>query len=138
MIANPRPELVARYAHEDAAGTYFTIRPIIAWDDNGEPLVVSDTSGRLMPARNVAGFAGVIEDPDPQLVAVVPAGGWQAEHTATDGTVAVTPLAAWGLRSDGTLVALDVDGIGHVEALEHPRHGPTGWRLLHPDAVDRP
>ncbi|MFE0201248.1 hypothetical protein ACFWZS_30850 [[Kitasatospora] papulosa] len=101
----------ANYKHEENGRTVFRSKPVIAWDDEGQALVVDERSGRLVPANNRRTFTGLSEGGHP-VVAAVPGGGWGARYKNDDGTFTVDPLVAWTVRSDGTLTPVDTDATG--------------------------
>lgn len=123
----------AAFKLNNTGDTYYEYMPVIAWDDEGNPLVVCDDgkSQRLLPARTYNNFAHV--EPDEQrTVALIPGGGWRVERTEDDGTVWSQPLVAWALQAGGLVVPLDADGdgfVGEAEALS---------RIYHPDAMEGP
>ncbi|MFI6530170.1 hypothetical protein [Streptomyces uncialis] len=101
----------ARYKQEENGRTVHSSKPVIAWDDEGQALVVDERSGRLVPANNGRTFTGLSEGGHP-VVAAIPGGGWSARYKNSDGTFLVDPLVAWTVRSDGTLIPVDTDTTG--------------------------
>ncbi|MFE9797044.1 hypothetical protein ACFYRL_35590 [Streptomyces goshikiensis] len=101
----------AKYKQEDGGRTVYRSKPVIAWDDEGQALVVDERSGRLVPANNGRAFTGLSEGGHP-VVAAIPGGGWSARYKNQDGTYTVDPLVAWTVRSDGTLTPIDTDTTG--------------------------
>jgi hypothetical protein len=101
----------ATYKQEENGRTVYRSKPVIAWDDEGEALVVDERSGRLVPANNGRTFVGLSEGTHP-VVAAIPGGGWSARYKNEDGTFNVDPLVAWTVRSNGTLTPLDTDATG--------------------------
>lgn len=82
MIPAP-PNLVASYKHEEPMH-HRTEKQIVAFDDDGSPLVIGDGSKqqdrRLVRADRYRNYDGITEDPHPRTVALLPAGGWRIEH----------------------------------------------------------
>ncbi|MEV2255962.1 hypothetical protein AB0I94_36315 [Streptomyces sp. NPDC050147] len=105
----------ANYKQEEGGRTVYRSKPVIAWDDEGQALVVDERSGRLVPANNGRAFTGLSEGGHP-VVAAIPGGGWSARFKNQDGTFNVDPLVAWTVRSDGTLTPIDTDATGVCEA----------------------
>jgi hypothetical protein len=70
---------------------------------------------------------------EPTVVALIPAAGWRVGWRSDDGQEWTQPLVGWGLRDDGSVVPLDTDCNGLVEALTEV--GGT-WRVYHPDATE--
>ncbi|MER7043025.1 hypothetical protein ACIF6H_35050 [Streptomyces microflavus] len=101
----------AKYKQEVDGRTVYRSKPVIAWDDEGQALVVDERSGRLVPANNGRPFIGLSEGGHP-VVAAIPGGGWSARYKDEDGTFTVDPLVAWTVRSDGTLTPIDTDTTG--------------------------
>ncbi|MEV5691133.1 hypothetical protein [Micromonospora globbae] len=128
MIPAPRG-LVARYKHTNP--DHYTTKPVVAFDDDGRPLIMHETNNRLTPADIYSNFADVAEDPCPNIVAIMPAGGWRVAYATDDGGEWSTPLVGWGVKADGTVVPLDCDPDGNVEDFDHLG---GKWRIYHPDA----
>ncbi|MCX5115413.1 hypothetical protein OOK13_44745 [Streptomyces sp. NBC_00378] len=101
----------ANYKQEVDGRTVYRSKPVIAWDDEGQALVVDERSGRLVPANNQRTFTGLSEGGHP-VIAAIAGGGWGARYNNEDGTSTVDPLVAWAVRSDGTLTPIDTDGAG--------------------------
>lgn len=108
-----------------------THMPVIAWNDEGVPLVADSKTGRLRPADGYSNFDRVgpatIDNPAP-IVAVIPGGGWRVERGDGDGTWS-EPLVAWGLDTNGNLHALDADSTGLVMPVDE-----GDIRIYHPDS----
>jgi hypothetical protein len=106
MIPAP-PGLVAQYKHSEPE--HWTNLPIVAFDEDGRPLVV-DAEGRhktrLVHAEAYANYHGMAEDPYSALTALLPAGGWRVEHIQDDGSKWSEPLVGWGLKLNGDVVPL--------------------------------
>ncbi|MFC8834908.1 hypothetical protein ACFT8V_17130 [Streptomyces griseoincarnatus] len=89
-------------------------RPVHAWDEEGEPLVL--WRNELRRARNIAGFKEVRERR--QIVGVVPGGGWMTEwQDPSEGTSFADPVVAWAVYSDGEARAIDTDSSGDATLL---------------------
>ena len=113
MIPPTGPAYEARYSHDQPTGRpYFTMKPVVAWDDRGAALVPDEKSGRLVQATSYSNFSGLCPA-DPPLTAAIPGGGWQAEHQGDDNTTFDVPVVAWTFHSDGSInpVCVDADGI---------------------------
>ena len=134
MIPAP-PGLSARYKHEGPR-PYWTRRRVVAFDDDWQPLVITDDH-RLELASRYSNFDGITDHADPDrhdVTAIMPAGGWRIEYTNADGSKWSEPLAAWGLMG-GEVVPLTTDCDGVVMSLD----GFTGkYRVYHPDATEEP
>ncbi|WP_331736549.1 hypothetical protein OG426_54770 (plasmid) [Streptomyces canus] len=122
----------ARYKHEKNGKATYTSKPVIAWDDDGQALIVDERTGRLVPASNDGSFLGVSEGQHP-VVAAIPGAGWRARYKNPDGTTTTDPLLAWIVRSDGSLTPIDTDltgladdvtGVGNFDGLEPPAVQP--------------
>ncbi|GAA2955051.1 hypothetical protein [Streptomyces enissocaesilis] len=101
----------ANYKQEEDGRTVYRSKPVIAWNDEGQALVVDERNGRLVPANNGRTFTGLSEGGHP-VVAAIPGGGWSARFKNQDGTFTVDPLVAWTVRSDGILTPVDTDTTG--------------------------
>jgi hypothetical protein len=99
----------ARYRHGEGDKAYTTSKPVIAWDDHGA-LVADEKTGRLVEASSYTNFIRVAPA-DPEVVGVIPGGGWHAQFDdgAESGSA---PVLAWLLTADGSCapVCSDADG----------------------------
>lgn len=106
----------ANYKQEVDGRAVYRRKPVIAWDDEGQALVVDERRGRLVPAdKGGRTFTGLSEGGHP-VVAAIPGGGWSVRFKNEDGTFTVDPLVAWTVRSDGTLTPIDTDTSGVCDA----------------------
>jgi hypothetical protein len=87
---------------------YFTTMPVIAWDEEGLPLVLDKQ--RLMPASSWSNFHDVVEAASP-IVAVIPGNGWMAEYQDGEET-STSPILAWTVDTAGEFKPIAVDGDG--------------------------
>ncbi|MFF8556605.1 hypothetical protein ACF058_27720 [Streptomyces sp. NPDC015501] len=78
----------ANYQQEENGRTVYRSKPVIAWDDEGQALVVDERSGRPVPANNGRPFTGLSEGGHP-VAAAIPGGGWSARYKNEDGTFIV-------------------------------------------------
>lgn len=86
-------------------GRRFDRRPVAAWNDNGEPLVLGDDF-KLVRARELRGFQRV--EATPQMVGVLPGGGWGVQYEERTGPV--RDVLAWTFDGYGVgrpVVVLD-------------------------------
>lgn len=90
--------------------------PVVFLDDEQEPWVVG-RNGQLCRANGIDGFAGL--EPDPPVVAAVPAVGWVARFPDS-----VAPVVAWVVTADGFTDALVVSDDG-PELLSESLKGST-------------
>ena len=89
-------------------------RPVHAWDDEGEPLVL--WRNELRRAQTLEGFKSVRERR--QIVGVAPGGGWMTEwQDPNEGTSFADPVVAWAVYSDGEAIAIDTDSSGEAMPL---------------------
>jgi hypothetical protein len=126
------PGLVARYKHQGVKTTW-THRRVIAFDEDWQPLVISDDH-RLEYAGRYGNYDGIEDLADPDvgdLAAIMPAGGWRIEYANEDGSKWAEPLVGWALRN-GTVIPLVVDGDGLVDDLDMYS---GEYRIYHPDQV---
>ncbi|MBO0844571.1 MAG: hypothetical protein J2P22_04050 [Nocardioides sp.] len=113
MIPNTNPEIGASFKETDDHPRF--TRPVIAWDDDGTPLV--NGRRRLVRADNFDGYAGLVGGEfydEERYIGLIPGGGWTVTYSIKDGPD-TTPLVAWGLTESGELVPLDVDCNGYAE-----------------------
>ncbi|MFJ1618716.1 hypothetical protein ACIODT_40525 [Streptomyces sp. NPDC088251] len=104
-------------------------RPVHAWDDEGEPLVL--WRNELRRAQNIEGFKEVRERR--QIVGVVPGGGWMTEwQDPSEGTSFADPVVAWAVYSDGDARAIDTDADGDTALLST---SGENRRIYHPGQI---
>lgn len=101
----------ANYKHQSGDYTYLSDKPVIAWDDDGNALVVDEKAGKLRAANSYANFDSVTPVAAP-VIAAIPAHGWIAEFKDDSGGTFKSPLVAWAVRADGTLEPVHVDSDG--------------------------
>jgi hypothetical protein len=112
MIPAPKG-LQAHYEREDRGGTArSTIRDVLAFDDDGTPLVLGGESHgwRLVSASTYCGFTGIYPGDQP-FIATLPADGWRVEY-AGDNKNWSEPVVGWGVTSDRYAAALAYNGDG--------------------------
>lgn len=129
MIAAP-PGLAARYKQQGKE-PYWTRRRVVAFDDDWQPLVISDDH-RLEYASRYGNFDGITNHVDPECsdyTAIMPAGGWRIEFTNSDGSKFDEPLAGWALKNR-SVTPLTVDADGLVDDMDSYR---GDYRICHPD-----
>jgi hypothetical protein len=128
----PSQRFAASYRYEGSAGgktrTYYTNKPVVAWDDHGNPLVVDEKTGRLRDASAWRNYVGV-QEADPVVVGAVPGGEWRVEYRNDDGTVHSSPIVAWLVYDDGSVKPTDSDGTGYVD---DPTTVGNFTRIYHP------
>lgn len=110
----------------------FVHRPVIAWDDNGVPLVAGKR--RLVEASdlgiqdNIGLFTGIVEAQE-VVVAAVPGGGWLIDCTGEDGDTWTEPIVSWVVRADGTATPITTDDHGLTD---EATSGLASYRIYHP------
>ncbi|WP_435239586.1 hypothetical protein [Streptomyces sp. YPW6] len=123
----------ARYSQTGLRGTYFTTRPVIAWDSNGTAQVADLKTGRLRDADSWTNFAGLALA-DAPVVAALPGGTWRASYTDDEGKETTWPVLAWIVRADGTCDPITSDRDGVIsDATE-----PGNFQLLFQPEEDQP
>lgn len=129
------PGLVARFRQGESR--IFSSKPVIAFDDDGYPLVLHEKYHYLIRPDSYSNFVSVVDDPHPPVVALLPSGGWRIEWTNKGEAPWSEPLVGWGLRQDGAVVALDTDSDGLV--MERDSDFPnTTFRIYHPEQDPAP
>jgi hypothetical protein len=125
MIPAPRG-LVALYRCEDGRSTQE--RTVIAFDDEGYPLVIGGLDGRrsLVRAASFDGYDGTEESLYAPVVALLPAEGWRVEWIKDGDSEWSQPLVGWGLRANGSVVPLVIDADCHVD---EPRPLSEQWQF---------
>lgn len=106
--------------------------PVVAWDDDGYPLVVHRST--LVPASTIPGFEKVQEHA--VLSTVIPGGGWRGKVRNDNGRDWSSPVIAWHVRhyEGGHPIMLPV--VADPEGRTGYLKDFTGeWSLDHPDAT---
>lgn len=112
---------------KDADGQSVTVtewEPVVAWDDDGDALIVTERARRLTPACDAGNFVGLRQS-EGRVVAAVPGQGWVVEWPAAGYR---SPLLGWLIRENGDVQPFDVDRNGYVEELRFCK----GWNLIPP------
>jgi hypothetical protein len=132
MILNHHP-IVAQYRMgPDREPPASRTMPVIAWEDDGTPLVMGRKA--LIPAHSITEIDGVpvlswcIDDREP-IPQVIPGGGWMVSYTHPNGDVHCEPVVAWQIDSQGLGQALGSDIEGYVDKLDG---GDLKLRYWHP------
>lgn len=86
---------------------------VIAWDEDGEPLVIGER-GRLQSALRHSNFVGV-EQSERAIVQLIPATDWVIWRVEPSGEVWGERLVAWALCADGAVRPLETDSHGCVD-----------------------
>ncbi|WP_182880473.1 hypothetical protein [Microbispora sp. H10949] len=91
------------------SGTKIYYEPVIAFDDEGEPLIASER--KLIRARDKAGFDGLSRHSE-EFIAFVPGDGWMI--TNHDDADWVQRVVAWGIDRHGSGRPLTVTSDGEL------------------------
>lgn len=115
---------------ESKDGENESTRTVIAWDDDGIPMVVGK-KGLLVRATMYTDFTEVREA---EKVDVVSGGGWLIEYTdAATGKKWSEPVVAWRIVDGHFGGPLWTDCEGSLSWTEYVKSGEI--RVWHPDAV---
>jgi hypothetical protein len=133
MIPAP-PGIVALYriGGKDPAKSYQHQEPVLAFDDDGEPLVLDRHEG-LRPAR-LAGSSSNYEGTEyigDELRHVIPGGGWLARITSKNGSRWTVPVLAWAFQDGGYGRPIMAEPDGGASPLKVTDYADV--ELLHPD-----
>ncbi|OEV03820.1 hypothetical protein AN219_37725 [Streptomyces nanshensis] len=123
----------ASYEHESNGRTHYTTKPVIAWDDDGYPLVVGRDGCQLDRANGWSNFHAVHPCQSP-VVATLPGAGWIVEFNDDAGPLRLL-VVAWLVRAEGSVdpVCVDPDGLSH-----DPTDMGNFVKLYHPDEEETP
>jgi hypothetical protein len=107
---------------------YFSTKPVLAWDDDGGPLVAGKQ--RLAPADSYKNFHDVVPA-GPPAVTALPGGGWVAEYKDdANGNTFEFPVVAWAIDTSGDLTPTIVYSDGMSDSATSL---DNFVRLYHPD-----
>jgi len=117
----------SHYVYYEKSSNALPRRKIIAWGDEGEPLVVGRRG--LVPAWDLGGISRLVTEEAP-AVGAVPGGGWMIDCKDDEGGSWTLPILAWTIHANGTASPLttDADGVA-TDATE----GLASYRIYHPD-----
>lgn len=115
--------------YENTEGERTAARQIVAWDDDGHPLVVGALG--LTRAEECGNFRRIRHDTAP-IVAAIPGDGWLIECTDDEGNTWTDRILAWTVHADGVASPIGTDSEG---VTDDATHGLAKYRIFHPDAV---
>lgn len=115
--------------------------PVVAWDDDGTPLVAVPFAQALRRPSDVTRIYGAdvtcwhIEAGVGHAPGVVPGDGWMARFTEPDGDTLDEPVVAWQIdpTGDGRAILLNSEGFvtEHDTRSLEGRDLPTFWHPEH-------
>jgi hypothetical protein len=112
--------------------------PVVAWDDDGTPLVLDPDGLGLVDATGVKNGRFVALEDEAVPLGVLPGGGWIATIPNHDGP-RVEPVVGWLVYQDGSIDPLVVDIQGMVTritsgdaTLDHPDRGGNSSKRCDP------
>ncbi len=112
--------MIPAHGYEASYGTRGTDRrPVVAWDDEGYPMVYSRDAGSLVRADVVSDFTGGVFR-TPPAAALVPGGGWLCRDMETG---VVTPVVVWAVDGRGASAPLVADTYGGLAAPDYTVEG---------------
>lgn len=97
-------------------GMLLGVRPVVAFRDDGDALVIGNRGEGIVRARSIEDFAR-IEVAHPPVVAAVPGGGWRVQRRAEGAQPATEHVVAWLVRADGRVEAVTCDATGRRRAV---------------------
>lgn len=104
LIPNPSPTgFYARYWTEDEflGNKPSRRRPVVGWDDLGNPLTLGD-KGKRVRAEDLPDFHSVAQEP--HLVTALPGDGWRVIwQPVPDTKPVVASVVSWAVYSDGSI-----------------------------------
>lgn len=107
-------------------------KPVVAWDKNGNALVIDPRHNELTDAANLPGFLAL--EKKERTVAALPPGAWVAQFKDDDdGSVWSTPLIGWAVHDDGTATPL----IATADGLADNPDGDANFVGVHHPAWDK-
>ncbi|MFF4425043.1 hypothetical protein ACFY04_30450 [Streptomyces sp. NPDC001549] len=107
--------------------TYFTTKQVVAWDDDGHPLVVG-RNNTLCRADCWSNYEDVCPENGP-VVAAIPGGGWRAQFKDGDD-IFTMPVVAWLITDDGFCRPTSADTQGFCD---DPRDSVNFVQLIEPE-----
>lgn len=117
----------SHYVQYEPSNTGLPRRPVIAWSDEGTPLVAGRTG--LVPAWDLGSVKRIVRDVPP-AVGAVPGGGWLIDCKDDEGNEWTLPILAWTIHADGSAIPLTADSDG---VTSDATAGVDSCRIYHPD-----
>lgn len=128
------PNLMAVF--EGADGKPSASRIVVAWADDGHPMVLGKRgllrAEALSANEDVGTFRRIVDRSEgfPPSIAALPGGGWMVDTLWDDDTCTTAPVLLWSVYADGSAVPVGTDFHGLTgNALE----GGERSYLYHPD-----
>lgn len=106
----------------------FSHVPIIAWSDDGAPLVAGSTS--LLRGDEIPGFFG-LTPADDHYIAAIPGGGWRIRWFVDEDESFVEPVLAWVITGEGVARPVTIDRYGVIDVVGDDTDQP--FHLIRPD-----
>ncbi|MFI6883701.1 hypothetical protein [Streptosporangium canum] len=133
MIPAHGHEAVFQAFNADGVAEGEKVRPVVAWNDHGAPLVLLEDRG-LVDATTLQSFLLVTSKRSPE---VIPGGGWMLTYLTQDGTEKTTPVIAWSVTSSdgGGYPLVRRDNHGFLTVPLNLRD-LADYRVWHPDEKD--
>ncbi|MGX6511280.1 hypothetical protein [Rhodococcus sp. SJ-2] len=89
-----------------------TLADVVAWNDDGEPLVMNHKAGDLQ-----VGMGPIHQSPGDRVRQIMPGTGYTVIYQPGQPSQLTAPLLAWGVTYEGSVIPLDTDSGGLVEKL---------------------
>ncbi|MGK3945108.1 hypothetical protein ABK046_42825 [Streptomyces caeruleatus] len=115
----------SQYVYYEKSNNTLPRRKVIAWGDNGEPLVVGRRG--LVPAWELGSIDRLASE-DAPVVGAVSGGGWLIDCKDDEGNEWTLPILAWTIHANGSTTPLTTDRDGVTgDATE----GLDSYRIYH-------
>ena len=111
-------------------------RAVVAWADDGHPMVLGERgllrAEALSVNEDVGTFRRVTDRSEgfPPYIAAIPGGGWMVDTLWDDGECTTSPVLLWAILADGTATPIDTD---HAGMTSSALDGGERHYVYHPD-----
>jgi len=129
IVPNVPFEATYRYERQDEPKYVHDVMPVVAFNDDGMPLVEEHNALRV--ASNIPGFQ-YIDRSKGNVVGTLPAAGWRVQWKADNSD---EPIIGFVVYTDATTHPLVYDGDGYIEELDSS--SGRDWTLI-PPASSKP
>lgn len=117
------------YVHfQDSEGQFTSAKPVVAWDDDGRPLIAGRYGLELAADAGLGAIRGIRQASE-AVVGAVPGGGWLIDCTDDEGVSWTLPILAWTIHADGAATPLTTDADG---VTSDATEGLASYRIHHP------
>ncbi len=87
---------------------------VVAFDNDGNAMILDDVAGRLFPASEFQGFKGLIHTGEPNCVGFISSAGWHLT-AHEDGQDRVSAIVGWAITDIGDALPIRISQLGGMD-----------------------